>query len=209
MINKRGIINGRLTDVITPDQYYQNTSLYQPLFNGIEVDGLIYPIKSKNDNSVGVYIDGPFGFLTDPSEDQIDLYKSDLHVVDFGSASSTQEFIEKNNEYRDKEREILTTPDNIFVPQIKEEDMPEMRALKEAVISKNIDIDKYAHKFDRFNNDKRLFNENTISMKKLKTTCDALDIKATLILEDKSSNVPNPMNNKIEVVITRGDHDDK
>ena len=128
-----------------------------------------------------------------------------MHIVDFGSASSTQEFIEKNNEYRDKEREILTTPDNIFVPQLKEGDLPEMQALKEAVISKHIDIDKYAHKFDRFNNDKRLFNDTSISMKKLKSMCDSLDIKATLILEDKSSDVPNPMGKKVEVVITRGD----
>lgn len=205
MINKRGIINGNLTEVISLEEYSENPRLYTPTFNGIERNELVYPIKQKNDSTPGVFIDGPFAFFTEPSSKDMDVYRSDLHIVDFGSASSTQEFIEKNNEYRDKEREILTTPDNIFVPQVKEGDLPEMKALKEAVISKHIDIDKYSHKFDRFNNDKRLFNDTSISMKKLKSMCDSLDIKATLILEDKSSDVPNPIGKKVEVVITRGD----
>ena len=78
-----------------------------------------------------------------------------------------------------------------------------MVGLKEAVIAKNIDLDKYEQRFGvNYNNDKRLFNRNTITMSKLKTMFDVLDMKATLIIEDKSEEVPNPMGKKIIVDLT-------
>ena len=37
--------------------------------------------------------------------------------------------------------------------------------------------------------------------------CNALDIKATLTLEDQNSDVPNPMNTSISVEVTSANND--
>ena len=80
-----------------------------------------------------------------------------------------------------------------------------MKALKTAVLEKRIDLDKYEPRFgSNYNNDKRLFNKNTISLSMTKRLCEALDIKATLILEDKSPDVPNPIGRTIKVDLTGG-----
>ena len=43
----------------------------------------------------------------------------------------------------------------------------------------------------------------------LKRVCDALDIEATLILTDKTGDVPNPMGSTIEVKLTGGISEDE
>ena len=55
-----------------------------------------------------------------------------------------------------------------------------------------------------FNNDKRLIKKNSITFGKLRNICNALDIRATLTLEDKTGDIPNPMGTRIEVCLTDG-----
>ena len=85
-----------------------------------------------------------------------------------------------------------------------------MKALKNAVLDKHIDLDKYEPRFgSNYNNDKRLFNKSTISLIMLKRVCEALDRDATLTLSDKSDDVPNPIGRTIQVKLTGGVSEDE
>ena len=88
-----------------------------------------------------------------------------------------------------------------------------MKALKEAVTDKHIDLDKYEPRFgSNYNNDKRIFNKPNISLAMLVRMCNALDIKATLTLEDQQmpdgAETPNPIGRTISVELTSTDGGD-
>ena len=129
-------------------------------------------------------------------------------VIDYSKANTYKQFVETQNMVKELERDILTSPDNIYVPPEDKNDSPAMKALKEAVIDKKIDLDKYEPRFgSNYNNDKRIFNKQNISLPMLVRMCNALDIKATLTLEDQNSDVPNPMNTSISVEVTSANND--
>lgn len=210
MMNRKGKINGSIYDVVTHEEYLENRDLYNNKFTAIERNGILYPVV-KNRKTPGYYNGdgGIFAELIQPPNSEIENYSSN-NIIDFNSATNMREIMEKSISLRDLEKEILCSPDDIFSPVIDERDDPEMKALKEAVISKNIDLDKYEPRFgSNYNNDKRLFKRNSMSLGKYKTVCDALDIKATLTLEDMSENVANPMKKVISVVITGGNYDNE
>ena len=54
-------------------------------------------------------------------------------------------------------------------------------------------------------NDKRLFNNSTISLAKLEKIGKALDMKLTLVIEDVNEDIPNPMGKKVVVELLAGD----
>lgn len=201
-VNKARVEN-KICDVITFEEYHANPNAYSPEYTVISKDDKLYPIRSSSDNRPGVYqINGPFSIFIDPIGSDIPKFSAD-NIINFNDASSLRDIIEKQNQLRTAERAILTTVDNLFVPQIDQNDAPEMKGLKEAIISKQIDIDKYAQRFGRnFNNDKRLLKKDSITMSKLRCTMEALDMKGTLIIEDKNSDVPNPIGKKIVVELT-------
>lgn len=200
---KKGKADGRIYDIIDYDELTSmDKNIYGPV--AIEWNGLIYPERNKGDNKPGIYSTNWGYYLKHPSQEEINEYSSE-NIIDFKS-NDIREVIEKSNKLRDMEREILTNPDNIFTPPLLENDTPEMRALKEAVIAKKIDISKYAPRFGvNFQNDRRLFSNSSITMEKLKKFVDILDMKATLILEDKSPDVPNPIGRKIVTELVGGD----
>ena len=82
-----------------------------------------------------------------------------------------------------------------------------MIGLKQAVIDKEIDINKYQSRFDQFSNDRRKFKNHKISLDKFVSIAKSLDMKATVIIEDSSPNVPNPIGHKIvvDLIPTGGD----
>ena len=101
------------------------------------------------------------------------------------------------------ESTILTSADNITTPIDHPDDSPEMMALKEAIRSKHIDINKYEQRFGpNFNNDRRLLDKNTITLAKLKTMANALDMDISLTIKDKPGNIPNPIGKVITVSVT-------
>ena len=74
--------------------------------------------------------------------------------------------------------------------------------MKQALNLKNIDIDAYADRFgENFNNEKRLLKGSSITMSKLKSIGDKLDMKITLTITDSNPNVPNPIGQEISVDI--------
>lgn len=205
MVSKREIlINGRLYEVINMKDYVGNEDAYLQGYTAID-DGMghIYPIIPFTSTDPGLRYrkNTPVYFANVPegTDNEYDANK----VIDYSKANTYKQFVETQNMVKELERDILTSPDNIYVPPEDQNDSPAMKALKEAVIDKKIDLDKYEPRFgSNYNNDKRIFNKQNISLPMLVRMCNALDIKATLTLEDQSGEVPNPMNNTISVEIT-------
>lgn len=205
-MDKKMRIFDRIYDVTTLDNYVNNKDAYIPQYTAIHdpLTQLVLPVKNRYENGVGIVVNSGISYVQEPSSDNIDEYR-DSKIIDFDNAKSIHDIMEKQKVVKSLERDILTSPDNIFMPKIFDDDSPEMKALKSAVLDKNIDLDKYEHRFgSNYNNDKRLFNKNTISLSMMKRVCDALDIEATLTLRDKNEDVPNPIGRTIEVKLTGG-----
>ena len=209
---KKAKINDKIVDIVSFEDIVANPGAYQNNLTAIEYNNMIYPLRGKNDIRPGLYYNenSPISRLIDPDKENEEEYSS-KHIIDFSNADSIKDVINRQSKLRNMERSILTTPDNIFSPVSHPNDAPEMVALKEAVRTKHIDLDKYAPRFgNNYPNERRLLGNNNITMVKLKTICNALDIKATLILEDASPDVPNPINKTITVELTSGgDKDDE
>ena len=208
---KKAIVNGRVTTVVTPAEALNN-KLYQDKFSSVEIEGYTLPVKKSYDpSSPGFYISpsGKIGKIIYPNEQDREEYSS-KNAVDFSNIQNMKELISKQEEVTRLESEVLSNSDNLFKPIPKENDSPEMKALKEAICSKNIDIDAYADRFlDNFNNDKRLLKGSNITISKMKSICDKLDMKVTLIISDASSNVPNPIGKSISVDICGYNYDEE
>lgn len=199
---KKAKIDGKIVDVVERQELSTGGNLPYG-YTGVEIEDCVLPLRAKNDTRPGVYRGGNVLLVVKkPDSSEQENYSKD-NIIDFGSANDMRDLISKQNALREMERSIVTTVDNIFCPQIRETDAPEMVALKKAVAAKGIDIDKYESRFGaNFNNDKRLFDKSSITLTKLKSLCGALDIRATLILQDASEEVPNPMREEIVIPLT-------
>ena len=209
MVGKKEIlINGRLYEVVSISEYTSNPDAYLAGYTAIDIgQDKIYPVIPSTSQQPGIYFrnKSPFGYVREPAEGDTQYLRNNL--IDFSDVKSYKEFIEKQNMVRELEKDILTTPDNVYVPPEDVNDTPAMKALKEAVKDKHIDLDKYEPRFgSNYNNDKRIFNKPNISLPMLVRMCNALDIKATLTLEDQSmedgSETPNPIGKTITVELT-------
>lgn len=209
---KKAKVEGHMANVVSIEYLQENRDVYATGSVAVEVsqrDGDkyilpyhpdattylrpgIYPIGDNNIGDIIVY----------PDEEEKENYQPE--VIDLTNAKSMQEFISKQSRLKDIEKEILTTPDNIFRPHIDEEkDTPLMKALKTAIIKKHIDIDKYADGYgENFPNDKRKLKDTDISMRLAERHFRILGIKAELILSDASPDVPNPLGEAIRMPLT-------
>lgn len=197
-------INDAIYDVIDIEEYYKNPSAYgsYTAINGR--DGFIYPIRTKTDTRPGFYPTGGLDFFKQPVGGEVNVY-TQQNVINFKDATSLREIIQTQQKLESEERTILTTIDNVFAPEITNGDTPEMRALKQAVLDKHIDLDKYESRFGpNYNNDKRLLKKNSITFGKLRSIADALDIKVSMTIEDAAPDVPNPIGRAITVDLTGG-----
>lgn len=211
MALRRIKIENKIYDVVDSFDMYMHPNLYANQNTALLCqDGNVYPIRSSADDNTGIYKKNSLIYeIKINDHDDINKYSTD-NIIDFTSVQDIHDIIEKSNTLRDLEKEVLTNPDNIFLPNIGPNDTAEMKALKEAVILKNIDIDKYESRFGpSYCNDKRLFKKDKISMDKFKNMCNNLDIKATIILEDANPDVANPMNTVIKVDLTGGATEDE
>ena len=205
-MNKKMRIGDKICDVTSLEEFTKFRDAFIPQYTAIHdpETGLVLPIKNRYEEGPGIVVGNGISYVEEPDEDEREIYL-DSQVIDFDNTKNIHDLMEKQHIVRTLERDILTSPDNIFTPKIFDDDSPEMKALKTAVLDKHIDLDKYEPRFgSNYNNDKRLFNKNTISLSMMKRLCEALDIEATLILTDKSEDVPNPMGRTIEVKLTGG-----
>lgn len=200
-------INGVMYDVVTEEEYYKNPQMYTQ-FTAVTVgNGNVYPIRKIENRSVsrqlpGFYPTTGMSFYIHPDAMSASEY-NESRIIDFRAAEDMREYIQTKQRLASAERSILTSIDNVFTPEICENDTPEMVALKQAIIDKNIDLDKYEPRFGpNYNNDKRLLKKPNITFGKLRAMCEALDIKATITFEDANPDVPNPIGRVITAELT-------
>lgn len=205
-MNKKMRIGDRIYDVTTLDEYTKFKDAYPAQYTAIHIpeEHIVLPIKNRYEEGPGIMVGNTIAYVDAPNENEAPAY-DDNEIIDFDNCKSIHDMMENQRIVRTLERDILTSPDNIFMPKIFDDDSPEMKAIKTAVLNKHIDLDKYEPRFgSNYNNDKRLFNKSNISLSMLKRVCDALDIDATLTLKDKGDDIPNPMGQTIEVKLTGG-----
>ena len=216
---KTATIDGKITDVVSDDKYrseyetYTNPSLISS--TAVEVSdkngvGYVLPFRGKTDDKPGIYPDGCIYFIKYPDEQEASQYRSDsVNMVDFSDVNNISQFLDKNKQIRDMETNVLTDADSIFTPPLNQDDSPEMRAFKQAIASKHMDINRYAPRFgDNYLNDKRILKTSSITMNKLIAMSKKLDIEVELTLRNSSNYVANPMDKPITVILT-GNNDDK
>ena len=206
-------INGKLYNVVDYNDFGDNKELYDNYQTAIDIDidgeNYILPLRSKNDDRPGIYRDGCMFKFVLPNDINKTEYSPEK-TINFSNCKDIAQIMEKQELLRDEEKEILANPDNIFIPPISGKESPAMLGLKQAVIEKHIDIDKYQDRFgeDNFPNVKRKFKDDDITMFMMNRINNALDIKATLILEDKNADVPNPIGKKITIDLISSDDDE-
>lgn len=210
MAIRKAKIGDTIYDVITVDEYRGHPSSYINSPAPIAVDGrdgILYPLRTNPTDMRCGFICGediPIVIFNPPKPSETSIY-SDRNIIDFSQAGSIKDVIEAQARLADAERAILTTVDNEFVPPVSPNDTPEMSLLKKAITSKHIDLDKYESRFgSNYNNDKRLIKKESITFGKLRDICQNLDIRVTLVMEDESGDVPNPMGTKFEICLTSG-----
>lgn len=171
---------------------------------GICKDGYVLPYRRNGDTRVGVYKTKLFGILKEPkTEEEKNIYRiSESNTVDFNNTENIRDVIKAQEKLMSLESSLLTTVDNISIPEINQNDSPEMKALKQSIIFKKIDLDKYGSKMGpNYQNNKRLLKKNDITSAKLKEFANTLDIKISLVLEDMDDSVINPIGRKIKVAL--------
>ena len=202
-MNDKVFLNGQIYDVITPQEYNNNPNIYDVSETCIKVGGYVFPIRNGryDDNKIGYYPGSPISKFCFPTTNEEKNIYSEDHVVNFQNISNIRDMVSAQNQIDTEQMMYLTSSDNIFKPNIDPvNDHPLMIAFKQAVINKKIDINRYASRFGKdFNNDRRQFARNHISLGKFISMADKLDMKVTVIIEDKNENVPNPMGSSITV----------
>ena len=199
-------VKDKLYDVIEYEEFARHPDNYGK-FNAVKQGGYIYPVRGKTDTGVGIYDSDETTFeFVDPVTDEDKENYNVSHIISVSNCKNIREVIEAQQKIKDTERAILTKADNVTYVKIGPNDSPHMAALKEAINSKQIDLNNYEHKFgSNFNNDSRLLSRDDITMRKLTSFLRKLDMKATLIIEDASDDVPNPLGKKIVTTIVSGD----
>lgn len=212
---KRAICEGKmisLYDINTDyNDYYMNDTSFMGYID--EETGMVYPSTtqsylSKNLGKAGFYKHGPFLKFVEPSGEEKDNFTFEkMEHVNWDDTSSISDVVAKSKEAFSLDNRLLSnvTPDNIFAPPIHADDSPEMVGMKTAIAKKKIDLDLYGYRFgENFNNDKRIFDKQSMTLNKLVTICDKTDIDAYLVLKDKEGDIPNPMGEEIIVKLTNG-----
>ena len=207
-------IDGKVMDIIDEkeykskyDMYSNNPSIYY--MTALEVDNqdksYILPFRGKSDDRPGIYPDGHIYFVKYPKtkEEELSYNKDNLEIIDFSNVDNINDFLNKNDQVREMENLSLSDSDEIFVPPISGRESEHMKAIKQAIIAKHMDIDRYSSRFgENYLNDKRILKGDDITMNKLISICNKLDIEAKLILNDKNTNIANPMGITIETTLT-------
>lgn len=211
----KAAINGQVVDVVEYDEYTKNKRIYEgridvaiPVTDSRGKDILLpvkgnYPSSNTTLLSPGVYNAGPVDFFVEPEEAFTDRYVS-KNPITMSNGDDIRDLIIAGEKSKKLDEPFITSPDNITNIPIKENDQPEMVALKMALNSKKIDIDKYAPRFgSNFPNDKRQLKGDSATLNIIKRYCNNMDMEALLTLRDKDPDVPNPMGMEITISLTK------
>jgi hypothetical protein len=213
---KRTVSNGQVCELITYDEYVANKELYSKRNDiGISMKfkdtDIVLPLRNDNHAnpiSPGVYNGGCVSVIIEPEETNYAKYIPEK-IITISNKSEVKDIIESGEEMKHLDEPFITTPDEITQVPIRIEDQPEMRCLKEAINSKNMDLDKYSNRFgSNYPNDKRQLKNTSATLNIIKRFCANMDMEALLTLRDKSPDVPNPIGREITVSLTDGYSDE-
>ena len=208
----KAYVEGSMYNLVTIEECFQNPSLYDRdnaviiNYRGIDV---ILPIRVKifDRTLVGVYHfynDQPiirYRFPYTPEE--FSNYSAEGKVANFEGTQNMYQMIQESNKLRAQEFQYLTNPDNVYEPIVGENDAPHMKQLKMNIGAKKCDLNRYASRFGQFANDKRKLKEDNITLEKLITFYQNIDISSAIITWDNNPNVPNPTK-KVSVSLLSG-----
>lgn len=161
--------------------YIDNNIFY--IFRGIpKKSGAEYMKPGIYQNREG----SPKYYIVEPKTDEdIKTYSVSDHVASLVPTS----IIDTANT---KEELLIAIPEStkVFQPVLLDTDDILKRVLKTVLLEKNVDLDRYK---DRFRNKNELFNlkqvirgKNKVSILIFDRGCDALNVKYTIIVEEKS-----------------------
>ena len=213
--SKRAVIGGKSMDVCDYQSFgAKKDILVQDTQAAVEIKvddrNIILPIRSNGSNTdrPGLYTapNSPVHFLSLPTTDEeMEIYSPDESKILSFDKDDMQKMIEEKERYEVATNAMLESSDSKTVPLLKESDTPSMRALKEAIIAKNMDIDMYKERFgENFPNDKRKLNDDNVTLFILERFCSCLDMEADIVLRDKDGNIANPMGKVITANIVPG-----
>lgn len=219
LYDKVAAIGGKVYNVYNYENFKNNKEILaddEQTAVEIQKDGNSYilPVRTQNGNSnmekPGIYCNGPINFLSFPkNEQEQQLYTpNDNFIFDINNVENMQQYITEKERFDNSVNKLLETSetdDDIFTPPLLETDSGEMRALKECILAKKIDLDKYSERFgENYPNDKRKLKDDNITSYLMKRMCNNLDIEVDMIFRDSSDGIPNPMNKTITVNLVPG-----
>ena len=207
MTTKKAKIEDVIYDVVSNAEFQRNRDVYLRYSKSIAIenDGNLYPIRTATDTRPGYYPGETRDqdFFRNPESDEQKANFGLENIIDFSKAKSLKEVIETQDKLNKAERSILTTVDNITIPEVCENDTPFMKAIKTAIVQKHIDLDKYGYRFgNNYPNDKRLLKKDDITLLKGIAYADCLDFDIYAIIKDNNPDVPNPIGAPIVVKLT-------
>lgn len=210
---KKGVIDGKMMDLMSYDEYvlykdvYQQPALYENV-NGTDIALPCRENYSENSNLPGIYNAGPIDFIVYPNKENIDKYIPE-RVVEMNNNMSVKEVIKAQSTIQQINEPYITTPDKITTFNIDPYDEPEMKGLKEALNDKAIDFDSYGKRFGvNFPNDKRGMNQHSATIKVLKRFGKNCDMDILLTFRDKNEDVPNPMGKEVTISLITGEFEE-
>lgn len=172
----------------------------------------ILPILStmNSADNPGIYsADGKISFINYPSKEDEKAYMPEGDdVLTFDDFDSLQTISDAKKKLDESINKLIETTDgsSIYRPPLLESDSAEMRAMKECIIAKNIDLDKYKDRFGaNYPNDKRKLKDDNITLNMISRMCENLDIRLDLVFSDASGEIPNPMDKVVKANIIPGD----
>lgn len=223
MPNRFALIGGKNMGIFNIDQITENKSSFmedeQQAAVVIEKDGknVVLPVRTGNSmDKPGYYISSqnPFSILRFPETvEEKALYEpGNEAIVDFSKTKDIGSYLSNIDNMNSIMNQYLETPtdgSDVFRPPLLDSDSTEMRGLKQCIIAKHIDLDKYAERFGvNYPNDKRKLKDSNITSFLLKRMCSNLDIEADIVFRDTNPNVPNPMGKTITINLVPGNSND-
>lgn len=203
---KKVELGRKIYTVVSKEEYTKNNDLYNPKSTAIMLGDKVLPVRNPSiDTEPGIYYkdDDPIAEIVKPSESEINEYSSE-RIIDFDNSKDIGDIIAKNTMLRDLQSDLMVSgSDNIFYLSINPDDTPEMKALKTAINSKQVDKKVYEDRFSQFQNDMRLLKGNSITLSKLIGICDGFDISCIMTLKDRDGAV-NPMGIEVTMDLTEG-----
>lgn len=216
---KRAAIGGKVVNICDYDSFGKYKEILiedNSAAVELQVDNrnIALPVRTTSSvkmDRVGLYTsaNSPVHFLSLPkTEEEFNIYDLDSvnnKCIDWAKMNSLEVLKIKQDEINKITNRALESSDNYTRPMLKESDTPTMRALKEAINAKKMDIDMYKERFgDNFPNDKRKLNDDDVTLFIFERFCNCLDMEADLIIKDAPGNIANPMNKVITVNIVPG-----